>query len=77
MLHELNTNAKVTGLKQSQRAVIEDKARHAFVAQDAQGMYRVIACSFATREEANEARYKITQQYPSSYIKDPWFLIQR
>ncbi len=36
MLHELNTHAKVTGLKQSQRAVTENKARHAFVAKDAE-----------------------------------------
>lgn len=32
----LNTNAKVTGLKQSQRAVTEDRARHAFIANDAE-----------------------------------------
>ncbi len=36
MLQELNTNAKVTGLKQSQRAVTEGKAKHAFVAKDAE-----------------------------------------
>lgn len=36
MLQELNTNAKVTGLKQSQRAVAEDRAKHAFVAADAE-----------------------------------------
>ena len=61
----------------SQRDRLRADGYPAFVAQNAQGRYRVIACSFATREEANEARYKITQQYPSSYIKDPWFLIQR
>ena len=61
----------------SQRDRLRADGYPAFVAQNAQGMYRVIACGFATREEANEARYKITQQYPSSYIKDPWFLIKR
>ena len=49
----------------------------AMVAQNAEGMYRVIACSFATREEANRARIEITQRYPESYIRNPWFLINR
>ena len=35
-LQSLNTNAKVTGLKQSQKAVTEDRARHAFIANDAE-----------------------------------------
>ena len=36
MLQALNKDAKVTGLKQSQRAVAEGKARHAFIAADAE-----------------------------------------
>ncbi len=61
----------------SQRDRLREDGYPALVAQNAEGWYRVIACSFATREEANEARYKITQRYPESYIKDPWFLIRR
>ena len=49
MLHELNTNAKVTGLKQSQRAVIEDKARHAFVAQDAEERVTADFCALCAQ----------------------------
>ncbi len=61
----------------SQRDRLIEDGYPALVVQNAEGMYRVIACSFATREEANEARTKITQNYPASYIKDPWFLINR
>lgn len=48
----------------------------ATVVQNAKGDYRVIACSFDTREATNEARLKLIERYPTSYIKEPWLLIQ-
>lgn len=48
----------------------------AFVVQNAKGAYRVIACSFDTREEAEAARLELTKHYPSTLIKDPWLLVQ-
>lgn len=49
MLQELNTHAKVTGLKQSQRAVMEDKALHAFVAKDAEKRVTVAFCELCAQ----------------------------
>ncbi|MBR6750385.1 MAG: SPOR domain-containing protein [Bacteroidaceae bacterium] len=49
----------------------------ALVVQNAQGLYRVVACSYDTKEEAVAARIEITKRYPSSYIKEPWLLIQQ
>lgn len=78
----MNTYNVVVGsfIQRTNAYSLRDRLRNdgypALVVQNAQGMYRVIACSYATRSEADEARYKITQQYPSSYIKDPWFLIR-
>lgn len=80
---KLNTyNVVVGSFKQrtnaySQRDRLREDGYNAFVAQNAQGMYRVIACSFATRDEANKARNEITNRYPESYIKNPWFLIYK
>jgi cell division protein FtsN len=49
----------------------------AFVAQNAQGTYRVIACSYDSRREAEEARKELMNKYDKSYINDPWLLIKQ
>lgn len=48
----------------------------ALVAQNAQGIYRVIACSYDDRTEAEEARKELMNHYEESYIQDPWLLIK-
>ncbi len=45
----------------------------AVLAQNAQGMYRVVACSFDNREAAVVARQKLQTKYPQ--FTDAWFLI--
>lgn len=67
---------QLTNAKSLRNRLIDDGYTKAVVAQNAQGMYRVIACSFDTREEANIARTEITKRYPTSVIKDPWMLVQ-
>ena len=44
MLEQLTSQQKVTGLKQSQRAVTEGKAKHAFVALDAEKRVTATFC---------------------------------
>lgn len=56
---------------------LKEDGYEAFVAQNAHGMYRVIACTFATREEAVAARKEIIKRYPSNYLGNPWLLIQK
>lgn len=48
----------------------------AFVVQNAQGMYRVIACTAENRKEAEKYRYEIISAYPQAYVGNPWFLVQ-
>ncbi len=45
----------------------------AVLAQNAQGMYRVVACSFDNRAAATEARQQLQARYPQ--FTDAWFLI--
>lgn len=47
---------------------------NAFVAQNANGWYRVIAASFGDRESATAEREKIQARYPDRF-KDAWLLI--
>ncbi|MBR2379326.1 MAG: SPOR domain-containing protein [Bacteroidaceae bacterium] len=56
---------------------LKEDGYDAFVAQNAHGMYRVIACTFATRNEAVAARKELVNRYPSSYVGNPWLLIQQ
>ncbi len=45
----------------------------AVLAQNAQGMYRVVACSFDNRAAAVEGRQNLQARYPQ--FTDAWFLI--
>ncbi|MBQ5750117.1 MAG: ATP-dependent zinc metalloprotease FtsH, partial [Bacteroidaceae bacterium] len=56
---------------------LKEDGYEALVAQNAHGMYRVIACTYATRNEAVEARKELIKRYPSTYIGNPWLLIQQ
>ena len=56
---------------------LKEDGYEAFVAQNAHGMYRVIACTFATREEAVAARKEIIKRYPTNFVGNPWLLIQK
>ena len=56
---------------------LKEDGYEAFVAQNAHGMYRVIACTYSTRNEAVEARKELIKRYPSSYIGNPWLLVQK
>lgn len=56
---------------------LKEDGYEALVAQNAHGMYRVIACTYATRNEAVEARKALIKRYPSTYIGNPWLLIQQ
>ena len=47
----------------------------AVLAQNAQGMYRVVACSFDDRATAVQAREGLQAKYPQ--FTDAWFLIDR
>lgn len=49
---------------------------NAVVAQNAQGMYRVIAYTCDNRAEAEKARLEIMNRYDRSYIGDPWMLVK-
>lgn len=68
---------QLTNANSMRNRLINDGYTAAVVVQNAQGLYRVIACSFGTREEAVAARTELTQRYPASYIKDPWMLVQK
>lgn len=72
----VGTFKQQTNANSMRSRLINDGFTSAVVAQNAKGVYRVIACSFDTREEANTARIKIIEHYGSSYIKDPWLLVQ-
>jgi len=56
---------------------LKEDGYQAVVAQNAHGMYRVIACSFASRTEANIARSELLKRYTANYIGNPWLLIQK
>jgi cell division septation protein DedD len=56
---------------------LKEDGYNALVAQNAHGMYRVIACTFATKEEAVAARKEIIKRYPANYVGNPWLLIQK
>ena len=47
----------------------------AVLAQNAQGMYRVVACSFDDRATAVQAREGLQAKYPQ--FTDAWFLINK
>ena len=80
---EINRYSVVVGSykQQTNASGMRDRLKadgyNACIAQNAQGMFRVIACSFATREEAIKARIELIQRYPSSYIGNPWLLVQK
>ncbi len=48
----------------------------AVVAQNAQGVYRVIACSYDNKADAEKARRELMEHYGESYIRDPWLLVK-
>lgn len=66
----ISTNAK--GLRDNLVADGYD----AFVVQNANGWYRVIAASFEDRESATNSREKIKQRYPDRF-SDAWLLINQ
>ena len=49
----------------------------AILAQNAEGMFRVVACSFDNRPDAVTAREQIKKKYPEKLIKETWLLINR
>ncbi len=56
---------------------LKEDGYEARIAQNAQGMYRVIACSYDTRQEATKARMELIKRYPTTYIGNPWLLIHK
>lgn len=47
---------------------------NALVAQNAQSMYRVVACSFGTRSEAESAMAELSKRYP--HFTAMWLLVR-